>query len=81
MLDHFRCLADIQIRLCIYKCNLVCTVILGSVSDIFGDTQASIIQEHTHAYPEPRVSLAYSEPWNIPITNHIQILRYIHNII
>ena len=40
-----------------------------------------IIQEHTHAYLVPSVSLAYSEPWHILITKHIQTPRYIHNTI
>ena len=44
-------------------------------------TYSSIIQEHTHAYSEPSVSLAYSKPWHISITKHIQTLRYIHNTI
>ena len=44
-------------------------------------TYSSIIQEHTHAYSEPYVSLAYSEPWHILITKHIQTPRYIHNTI
>ena len=35
-------------------------------------TYSSIIQEHT---------LAYSKPWPIPITKHIQTPRYIHNTI
>ena len=47
---------------------------------------SSIIQEHTHheyahAYSEPSVFLAYSKPWHISITKHIQTLRYIHNTI
>ena len=42
---------------------------------------SSIAQEHTHAYKEPCVSLAYSEPWHIPITKHIQTQRHIHNTI
>ena len=44
-----------------------------------GLSYSSIIQEHTHAYLEPSVSFAYSKPWHIPITKHIQTLRYIHN--
>ena len=44
-------------------------------------TYSSIIQEHTHAYSEPSVSLAYSKPWHISIIKHIQTLRYIHNTI
>ena len=44
-------------------------------------TYSSIIQEHTYAYSEPSVSLAYSKPWHISITKHIQTLRYIHNTI
>ena len=44
-------------------------------------TYLSIIQEHTHAYLEPCVSLAYSEPWYIPITKHIQTPSYIRNTI
>ena len=39
-LDHFRCLAGFSIRLCIYKCYLACTVILGSISCIFRHIQA-----------------------------------------
>ena len=67
-------------RLCIYKCYLTCTVILGSASGIF-QTYLSIIQEHTHAYSESCVSLAYSEHQHIPITKHIQISRHIDNTI
>ena len=52
----------------IYKCYLACTVILGSVSGIF-------------RYIQPCVSLAYSEPWDIFITRHVQTPRYIHNTI
>ena len=44
-------------------------------------THSSIIQEHTHAYSEVCASLAYSNPWHISITKHIQTLRYIHNTI
>ena len=44
-------------------------------------TYSGIIQEHTHAQSEPSVSLAYSKPWHISITKHIQTLRYIHNTI
>ena len=44
-------------------------------------TYLSTIQEHTHAYSEPCVFLAYSEPWHIPVTKHIQISRYIDNTI
>ena len=47
----------------------------------FIQTYLSIIQEHSHAYSEPCVSLAHSEPWHIPITNHIQISRHIHDTI
>ena len=42
---------------------------------------SSITQEHTHAYAEPCVFLAYSETRQIPITKHIQVPRYIHNTI
>ena len=41
----------------------------------------SIVQEHAHAYSEPCVSMAYSEPWHFPITNNIQAPSYIHNTI
>ena len=34
-----------------------------------------------HAYSEPCVSLVYSEPWDIPITKHIQTPCHIHNTI
>ena len=44
-------------------------------------TYSSIIQEHTHAYSEPCVSLAYPEPWHNLITKHVQTPRYIHNTI
>ena len=44
-------------------------------------TYSSIIQEHTHAFLEPFVSLVYSEPWHIPITKHFNTKRYIHNTI
>ena len=33
-LNHIRCLAEFQMSLCIYKCYLACTVVLGSVSGI-----------------------------------------------
>ena len=66
-------------RLCIYKSYLAYAVILGSVSGIFRHIRA--LYEHTHVYSEPCVSLAYSEPWHIPITKHIQTPRYILNII
>ena len=59
-------------RLCIHKCYLVYTVILGSVSGIF---------RHIQACSELWVSLPYSEPWYVPITKHFQTLRYIHNAI
>ena len=42
-------------------------------------TYSSIIQEHTDAYSEPSVSLEYPKPWHIPITKHIQTIRYIHS--
>ena len=42
---------------------------------------SSIIQEHTHAYSEPCVSLAYSEHFHILTTKHIQTPSYIHNTI
>ena len=42
-------------------------------------TYSSIIQEHIHALSEFSVSLAYSKPWHIPITKHIQTLRCIYN--
>ena len=32
-------------------------------------TYSSVLEEHTHAYSEPCVSLPYSEPWHILITN------------
>ena len=41
----------------------------------------SIVQEHTHAYSEPCVSVAYLESWHIPIKKHIQTPRHIHNTI
>ena len=65
-------------RLYIYKCYLACTVILGSVSGIFRHVWELF---NTHAYLVPSVSLAYSEPWHILITKHIQTQRYIHNTI
>ena len=34
-----------------------------------------------YAYSGLSVSLAYSKPWDIPTTKHIQTLRYIHNTI
>ena len=45
------------------------------------ETYSTIIQENTHACSEPRVLLAYSEPWHISIKKHIQTSRYIHNTI
>ena len=48
-------------------------------------TYSSIIQEDTHTYSEPSVSLAYSKRWHWhiknSITKHIQTLRYIHDTI
>ena len=44
-------------------------------------TYSSIIQEHTHAYSEACVSVAYSKPWHVLITKHIQTPRYIYNTI
>ena len=44
-------------------------------------TYSSIIQEHIHTQSQLSVSLAYSKPWHISITKHIQTLRYIHNTI
>ena len=44
-------------------------------------TYSSIIQEHTHAYSEPSVSLVCSKPWHISFTKNIQTLRHIHNTI
>ena len=44
-------------------------------------TYSRIIQEHTHACLVTSVSLAYSEPWHILITKHIQTPSYIHNTI
>ena len=57
-------------HLCIYKCSLACKVILGSVSGILKYTSALFKSVLTHL--ELCVSLAYSEPWNIPITKYIQ---------
>ena len=45
------------------------------------ETYSSIIQEHTHAYSEPCVYLAYSDPWHILIEKHMQTPRYVHNTI
>ena len=42
---------------------------------------SSIIQEHTHAYSEPCVSLVFSKPWQIPITKHIQTPKHFHNTV
>ena len=39
-------------------------------------TYSGIVQEHTQEHTH-----AYSEPWHIPITKHIQTPRYIHNTI
>ena len=53
---------------------LVDTYLLQACSDIF--------KHYSRAYSrlsEFSVSLAYSKPWHIPITKHIQTLRYIHN--
>ena len=41
-------------------------------------TYSSIIQEHTHVYLEPSVSLTYSEPWHIHITKDIPNPHCIH---
>ena len=61
-------------RLCIYKYQLACTVILGSVSDIFGH-----IRELFKSILRHIQYLLY--PWHILITKHIQAPRYIHNTI
>ena len=42
---------------------------------------SSIAQEHTHPYQEPCVSLAYSEPWHIPIAKYIHAQMNIHNTV
>ena len=47
-LDHFRCLAEFQMRLCIYKCYLARTVILGSVSGILRHIRALFKSILTH---------------------------------
>ena len=52
----------------------------GSVSGIFRH-YLSIIQEYNHTYSETCVSLAYSKPYHIPITKHIQTPRHIHSTI
>ena len=44
-------------------------------------TCSNIIQEHIHTCSQLSVSLAYSKPWHIPNTKHIQTLRYIHKTI
>ena len=62
-------------RLCIYKCYLARTVILGSVSGIFRYIRALFKSIYIYAYSESCVSLVYSEPWHIPITKHIQTPR------
>ena len=59
--------------LCIYKCYLACTVILGSASDIFRHIRELFKSILTHKY------LLY--PWHIHITKHIQTPTYIHNTI
>ena len=66
-------------RLCIYKCYLACTVVLGSVSDISRHIQALFKSLLTHI--QNLMFLTYSEPWYIPITKHIQAPGYIHNTI
>ena len=69
-LDHFRCLAGYYMRLCIYKCYLGCTVVLGSVSGIFRHIRALFKNIQTQIQ-----DMLYS--WHIPITKHIQTPRYI----
>ena len=63
--------------LCIYKCLYIYLRFFFR----HVQTYSSIIQEHTHAHSEPCVSLAYSEPWHILITNYTQTPWYIHNTI
>ena len=57
-LGHFRCLAEFQMHLCIYKCYLACTVILGSVSGIFRHIRALLKSILPHIQ-----NLVY--PWQI----------------
>ena len=73
-LGHFRCLAGFCMCLCIYKCYLACTTILGSVSGIFRQIQTLFKNILTHIQ-----NLVYL--WHTPTTKHIQTSKYIHNTI
>ena len=57
-LGHFRCLAEFQMHLCIYKCYIACIVILGSASAIFRHIPALFKSMITHIQ-----NLVY--PWHI----------------
>ena len=57
-LYHFRSLAGFQILLCIHKCYLTCTVVLGSTSDMFRHIQALFKSILTHIQN-------FLNPWHI----------------
>ena len=78
-LDHFGCLAEFQMRLCIYKCYFGCTVFLGSVSGIFRHIRELFKSTLTHIFRTLCIP-AYSELWYIPITKHIQKSSIFRNI-
>ena len=62
--------------LCIYKCYLAYSYFRFCFRHVL--TYSSIIQEHTHAYSEPSVSLVFLKSWHISIPKTV---RYIHNTI
>ena len=79
-LDHIRCLAGF-LNVPIYLQMLLGLYSLFRFYFRHIQTYSSIIREHTHAYTEPCVYLAYLGPWYIPITKHIQTPWYTHNTI
>ena len=62
---------------CIYKCYLSCTVIVGFVLGLFRHNRALFKSVLKHI--QNLVYPWHSVPWHIPITKHIQTLRYIYN--
>ena len=73
-LDHLRCFGRILNTLIYLQVLLVDTYLLQACSDIF--------KHYSRAYSRIfRIFcvLGIFKPWHIPITKHIQTLRYIHN--
>ena len=65
-------------RLYTCKCYLACTVILGSVSDIFRYIRALLKSILTHVKNHVCIP-GISKPWHNPIIKHIQ--RHIYNTV